>query len=173
MGQTNVRQMKLPTSKTCQCLQLDVLEFVFEEFHLGCWTFACIFAYTLFVVWIFNPIFLSLCVCVFMLMCVWCYATASVATTLSLVSPKVTFGGFKRCEISFRVAGVVFRYIPTFHNLLTVVLCDRCIGKLVGKRRFCSYKVWQFEGASCNIIVLSLLHVSSGFNGVVVASPCL
>lgn len=45
LGQTNLRQMKLPTLKTCQCLQLDVLEFVFEEFHLGCLWFGYLILY--------------------------------------------------------------------------------------------------------------------------------
>ena len=46
-------------------------------------------------------------------------------------------------------------------------------GKFVGKRRFCSYKVWKFEEFLHKMFILSFQHVSSRFSGVVVASLCL
>ena len=45
--------------------------------------------------------------------------------------------------------------------------------KLVGKRRFWSYKVWQLEEVSHEMLVLVLPPVSSRVTGFLVASPCL
>ena len=46
-------------------------------------------------------------------------------------------------------------------------------GKLVGKRRFWSYKVWKLEDVSHEMLVLVLPSVSSRVIGFMVASPCL
>ena len=46
----------------------------------------------------------------------------------------------------------------------------RFLRKLVGKRRFWSYKVWNFEDVSHEMLVLMLLHVSSRVSGFPVAS---
>ena len=49
----------------------------------------------------------------------------------------------------------------------------KIIGKLVGKRRFWSYKVWKLEKVSHEMLVLVLPRVSSRVSGFPVASPCL
>ena len=50
---------------------------------------------------------------------------------------------------------------------------SRFLQKLVGKRRFWSYKVWKLDEVSHEMLVLVLARVSSRVSGFPVASPCL
>ena len=45
--------------------------------------------------------------------------------------------------------------------------------KLIGRRRFWSYKTWKFEEVSHEMLVLRLQHVLSRFSGFLAASPFL
>ena len=45
--------------------------------------------------------------------------------------------------------------------------------KLVGKRRFWSYKIWKLEEVSHEMLVLRLLHVESRFSGFLLLSQCV
>ena len=77
------------------------------------------------------------------------------------------------------VAGVAFcdmcwKWTEASHETSILRLqIFRFEGKLVGKRRFWSYKVWKLEEVSHEMLVLVLPPVSSRVSGFPVASPCL
>ena len=87
-------------------------------------------------------------------------------------------GCVKWRQVANSVAGVAFCDVLKIdgslaRNIDFEVTRFNLLRKLVGTRRFWSYKVWKLEEVSHEMLVLVLPPVSSRVTGFLVASPCL